>query len=81
MVHAGDGGFVLAKDRKCGSRLLSLTNHGFTKSYHFVHFESAMNAKMNGLGAALACGCLDQVEWIIEHRSMVRYKFVINKSH
>ena len=62
IVHAADGGFVLAKDPKQDSRLWSLVNHGFTKNFHFVHFEKATNSKINGLGAALACGNLDHLE-------------------
>ena len=62
IIHAADGGFVLAQDPGLEARLWSLVNHGFTKNFHFVHFEKAINAKINGLGAALACGNLDHVE-------------------
>ena len=40
----------------------SLVNHGFDPLYHFLHFETAPNAKINGLGAALACASIDQVD-------------------
>jgi hypothetical protein len=70
IVQAADGGFVLAKDPGAETRLWSLVNHGFTKNFHFVHFEKAINAKINGLGAALACGNLDHVE-VIDYLSVV----------
>ena len=62
IVHAADGGFVLAKDPGLQSKIQSLVNHGFTKNFHFVHFEKATNVKINGLGAALACGNLENIE-------------------
>jgi perosamine synthetase len=69
MVHGGDGGFVVAKDPRLAARLANLVNHGFTPAFHFVHHEPAINAKMQGLAAALACGCLDQLDFIMEHRA------------
>lgn len=71
IVHGGDGGFVLAKEAKHGKRLASIVNHGFTPSFHFVHFEQAPNAKIHGIGAAIAAGCLDEVKNIMEHRSFL----------
>ena len=42
----------------------SLVNHGFDPLYHFLHFETAPNAKINGIGAALACASIDQVDQV-----------------
>ena len=69
LLHGGDGGFVLAKDATHRYRLGSLVNHGFTRSYHFVHLEKAPNFKISGLAAALACGNLDSIDDIMKHRS------------
>ena len=41
--------------------LRSLVNHGFDPLYHFLHFETAPNAKINGMGAALACASIDKI--------------------
>ena len=71
IVSAGDGGFVGATDRRFQSKLQRFVNHGFIGSYHFLHFESAPNAKINGLGAALACGALENIQEVLDHRSMV----------
>jgi len=46
----------------------SLVNHGFDPLYHFLHFETAPNAKINGLGAALACASIDKIPEVNEHR-------------
>ena len=69
MLQGGDAGFVLAKDAVHRYRLGSLVNHGFTRSYHFVHLEEAPNFKISGLAAAMACGSLDAIGDIMKHRS------------
>ena len=69
IVHAGDGGFLIARSPECAVRLTSINNHGFTKTFHFVHFEPSINGKINGLGAAIACGVLDNLDYIMEHRA------------
>ena len=71
ILQGGDGGFVLAKDVIHRYRLGSLVNHGFTRSYHFVHLEEAPNFKISGLAAALACGSLDAIDDIMTHRSVL----------
>ena len=71
LLQGGDGGFVLAKDAVHRYRLGSLVNHGFTRSYHFVHLEEAPNFKISGLSAALACGSLDAIDDIVKHRTVL----------
>ncbi|ODN01496.1 GDP-perosamine synthase [Orchesella cincta] len=71
IIHGGDGGFVIAKEAQIGKRLASIVNHGFTPSYHFVHFEISTNSKINGIGAAIASGCLDEIETIMKHRAQL----------
>jgi len=68
VVTAGDGGWVMAKDETRHDRLKSLVNHGFDPRYHFLHFETAPNAKMNGLGAALACASVAHIDRLNVHR-------------
>lgn len=71
IVHSADGGFILANDRRLEARLKSLVNHGFTPNYHFLHTEVAINCKINGLGAALACASLDHLEEVVGHRAQL----------
>lgn len=75
IVHGADAGFVIAKRPEMAARLASICNHGFTKSYHFLHFEKSPNFKINGLGAALALGCLQDVEMVMEHRSALAKEY------
>jgi len=70
-ITAGDGGWVHAKAAKHHDRLKSLINHGFDPAFHFLHFETAPNAKMNGLGAAFICSQFKMLPEIIEHRGRV----------
>mmetsp|Transcript_18815 Transcript_18815/g.48848 ORF Transcript_18815/g.48848 Transcript_18815/m.48848 type:complete len:464 (-) Transcript_18815:56-1447(-) len=67
-ITAGDGGWVHAREPKHHDRLKSLINHGFDPAYHFLHFETAPNAKMNGLGAAFVCSQVKLLPHIMEHR-------------
>jgi perosamine synthetase len=68
VVTAGDGGWVHCRDPKRHDRVKSIINHGFDPLYHFLHFETAPNAKMNGLGAALAVPSFDELEDLNAHR-------------
>ncbi|CAJ1453375.1 unnamed protein product [Effrenium voratum] len=70
-ITAGDGGWVHAKDQKHHDRLKSLINHGFDPAYHFLHFETAPNAKMNGLGAAFVCSQVKMLPRLMQHRGQV----------
>ncbi|CAK0828556.1 unnamed protein product [Prorocentrum cordatum] len=67
-ITAGDGGWVHAREKKHHDRLKSLINHGFDPAYHFLHFETAPNAKMNGLGAAFVCSQVKELPGIMQHR-------------
>lgn len=70
-ITAGDGGWVHAKDSAHHDHLKSLINHGFDPAYHFLHFETAPNAKMNGLGAAFVCAMIKQLPQIMKHRAQI----------
>lgn len=70
-ITAGDGGWVHARDPKHHDHLKSLINHGFDPAYHFLHFETAPNAKMNGLGAAFVCSQVKLLPSIMEHRGQL----------
>jgi len=70
-ITAGDGGWVHARDQKHHDRLKSLVNHGFDPAYHFLHFEVAPNAKMNGLGAAFVCSQVKTLPEVMELRGQV----------
>lgn len=75
LAHGGDAGFVLCQKRELKCKLNTLLNHGFTPSFHFVHFDKAINAKINGLGAALAVSTLNELDKIIEHRRDIALRY------
>ncbi|CAK9096616.1 GDP-perosamine synthase [Durusdinium trenchii] len=70
-ITAGDGGWVHARDKKHHDRLKSLVNHGFDPAYHFLHFEVAPNAKMNGLGAAFVCSQVKTLPEVMQYRGKI----------
>jgi len=70
-ITAGDGGWVHARQKEHHDHLKSLINHGFDPAYHFLHFETAPNAKMNGLGAAFVCSQVKMLPKIMEHRGQL----------
>merc|ERR1719198_844149 len=70
-ITAGDGGWVHAIDARHHDHLKSLINHGFDPAYHFLHFETAPNAKMNGLGAAFVCSQVKRLPALLEHRGQL----------
>lgn len=78
IAHGGDAGFVLCQKRELKYNLQTFLNHGFTPSFHFVHFEKAINAKINGLGAALAVSTLSELEQIIKHRRELASRYRMN---
>jgi len=75
IVTAGDGGWVMTKDKFRHDRLKSLVNHGFDPLFHFMHFETAPNAKINGLGAALACPSIAKIPEVNVHRNMLMAQY------
>ncbi|RNA03010.1 aminotransferase [Brachionus plicatilis] len=68
IINCGDGGFVLSKCYSDQTKLESFVNHGFTNSYHFVHFKPSINGKINGMAAAFALGSFESLDFIIEKR-------------
>ena len=72
-ITAGDGGFVLSTrtDPDLFDRANSYANHGFTKDFHFVHFEPSGNYKMSGLQAALVTPAIALIPHVMEDRSRI----------
>lgn len=73
-ITAGDGGFVLGKCKseeeaeQLMHRANSYANHGFSKDYHFLHFEFSGNYKMSGLQAAFATPAVSHISVVMEDR-------------
>ena len=76
-ITSGDGGFVLSTRSEEGlkERADSYANHGFTKDYHFVHFEESGNYKMSGLQAALVTPAVGKIPHVMEDRNRIARQY------
>ena len=76
-ITSGDGGFVLSNcDRateaaQLTQRANSYANHGFSKDFHFLHFESSGNYKMSGLQAAFATPAVPLIAEVMKDRNRI----------
>ena len=79
-ITSGDGGFVLStrSDGDLKERANSYGNHGFTKDYHFVHFEPATNHKMSGLQVALVTPAAAQIPHVMQDRARIAQRYRTN---
>lgn len=70
-ITSGDGGFILSKNpdiKDLQERANSYVNHGFTRDYHFLHFEHCGNYKMSGLQAAMVLPAVSDIPEILQDR-------------
>jgi perosamine synthetase len=72
-ITSGDGGFVIStwKDANLKEKAESITNHGFTSKYHFLHFEASGNYKMSGLQAAFVLPAVKDIPKVMEDRNRI----------
>ena len=75
-ITAGDGGFVLSncdltEAKQLNQRANSYANHGFSKDFHFLHFESSGNYKMSGLQAAFATPAVALITEVMQDRERI----------
>ena len=73
-ITSGDGGFVLSNNETktiLKDRANSYTNHGFSKQFHFLHFEHSGNYKMSGLQAAFVMPAVKNIPEIMEDRRRI----------
>lgn len=75
-ITAGDGGFVLGncdieEANQLSVQANSYANHGFSKDFHFLHFESSGNYKMSGLQAAFATPAVGFISEIMQDRERI----------
>ncbi len=76
-ITAGDGGFILSSNcdlvqaKQLNQRANSYANHGFSKDFHFLHFESSGNYKMSGLQAAFATPAVALIPEVMQDRERI----------
>ena len=76
-ITSGDGGFVLSmrSENDLKERADSYANHGFTKHYHFVHFEESGNHKMSALQAALVTPAVSKIPHVMADRNQIAQQY------
>lgn len=74
-IAAGQGGMITTNHRDLGKRLKYLSLQAKDDAEMYVHDESGFNMGMSNLNAALACGQMDQIDYIISEKRRVRDKY------
>ena len=69
-ITTGEGGMILTNDKYLYEKCNSLKNLSFSKSYYdrFNHDDIAWNYRMTNLQAALGCGQLKNISWIVKRK-------------
>ena len=73
-ITSGDGGFLLGS-RDLKDNADSYVNHGFTKKFHFVHYEHSGNYKMSGLQAAFVSPAVSKLPEVMSDRTRIGNKY------
>ena len=65
-ITTGEGGMVLANDKKLADRCASLRNLFFSSKKRFIHKEIGWNYRMSNLQAAVGLAQLEKIEYFIK---------------
>lgn len=76
-ITTGEGGMICTNNKKYYERCKTLRNLSFSKSYfnRFNHNEIAWNYRMSNIQAALGCGQLKNINWIIKRKREIGNKY------
>jgi len=76
-ITTGEGGMICTNNRKLYEKCKSLRNLSFSKSYYnrFNHDDLGWNYRMTNLQAALGCGQLKNIEWIIRRKKEIGNRY------
>ena len=69
-ITTGEGGMICTNNKKYYEKCISLRNLSFSKSYfdRFNHDDIGWNYRLTNLQAALGCGQLKNIKWIIKRK-------------
>tara|TARA_B100000575_G_C23051844_1_gene605518 strand:+ start:32 stop:1156 length:1125 start_codon:yes stop_codon:yes gene_type:complete len=72
-ITTGEGGMICTNNKKYFEKCKSLRNLSFSKSYfnRFDHDDLGWNYRMSNLQAALGCGQLKNINWIIKRKRQI----------
>jgi perosamine synthetase len=76
-ITTGEGGMICTNNRKLHEKCKSLRNLSFSKSFYnrFNHDDLGWNYRMTNLQAALGCGQLKNIEWIIRRKKEIGNRY------
>ena len=76
-ITTGEGGMICTNNKKYYDKCKSLRNLSFSKSFYdrFNHDDIGWNYRMSNLQAALGCGQLKNINWIIKRKREIGNKY------
>ena len=76
-ITTGEGGMICTNNKKYFEKCKSLRNLSFSKSYfnRFDHDDIGWNYRMSNLQAALGCGQLKNISWIINRKRQIGNRY------
>jgi len=79
-ITTGEGGMILTSDTKIYNKCRSLRNLCFGKNSmdRFNHDDIGWNYRMSNLQAALGCGQLENIKWIIKRKREIGKRYYNN---
>jgi len=82
-ITTGEGGMILTNDKNLSDKCRSLKNLSFSDSYYdrFNHSDLGWNYRMTNIQAAIGCGQLKKINWIIKRKREIGnlyYKYFKN---
>ena len=82
-ITTGEGGMICTNNSKLYKKCKSLRNLSFSSSYfnRFNHDDIAWNYRMTNLQAALGCGQLKNIKWIVNRKREIGNRYYKNLKH
>ena len=79
-ITTGEGGMLLTNKKDIYKKCISLRNLSFSKSYYnrFDHDDIGWNYRITNLQAALGCGQLKNINWIVRRKREIGNRYYNN---
>ena len=76
-ITTGEGGMILTNNKKIYNKCKSLRNLCFGKGNdRFNHDDIGWNYRMTNLQAAVGCGQLENIDWIVKRKREIGKKYI-----
>ena len=81
-ITTGEGGMILTNSKKINDKCMSLRNLCFGKGNNrFNHDDIGWNYRMTNLQAALGCGQLKNINWIVRRKREIGKRYILKLKH